>query len=119
MYPWLRTATLLSLVAIPAAQSHEPNRAACDRLDAVELHDYNEDGHVDREELDGVRDYLFKEADSDKDGRLNRAEYAALLMALVSETVSKEFKALDKSRDKAISPEEYSAAIADLIDVTD
>lgn len=80
-----------------------------------ELFDTDKDGKVTRAEFDDVRGQLFASADTDASGSFGLEDFSNIWMTINDQRVVRRFQKLDSNGDLAISAEENAARTSDLV----
>lgn len=75
----------------------------------IEQFDRNNDGRVDRAEIDATRRARLAEFDSDRDGRLSLDEYQALWLERFRSRMVDAFQTLDEDGDAQVTEAEFLA----------
>lgn len=73
----------------------------------MERHDANDDGKLTQAEIDQVRKERLATFDTDKDGKLNLAEFEALWLDFTRKRMVDAFQRLDEDGDAQVTETEY------------
>ncbi len=116
------SAATIFLGAAAGAVAHRSDRSAgmqergdmmFDRLDT------NKDGKITRAEADAYRDQQFVEFDANKDGDLNLAEYTAMVNAIMAERIQRRFERQDSDNNGSLNKHELSDRLTRMFDYMD